>query len=84
VTAHPVRYSLFFGPDNESGRELHSIIYTTIRRLFSHQKEKSGIFFAAKIFAGPGDPDFFGKIRNFRKIHDGEKNLQFIVNPVSG
>jgi hypothetical protein len=51
---------------------------------FSHQKEKSGIFFAAKIFAGPGGPDFFGKIRNFRKIHNGEKKLQFIVNPVSG
>jgi hypothetical protein len=48
------------------------------------EKEKAGNFFAAKIFAGPGDPDIFVKIRNCRKTHDGEKYGQFIVHPVSG
>jgi len=36
---------------------------------FPREKEKSGIFFGSKKFAGPGDPVFLEKIRNCRKIH---------------
>jgi hypothetical protein len=32
-----------------------------VRDLFLPRKEKTGIFLAAKIFTGPGDPDIFPK-----------------------
>jgi len=52
--------------------------------LFLPRKEKAGIFLAAKIFAGPGDPDIFLKIRNPKKSHAGEKICQSSTYPVSG
>jgi len=45
----------------------------TAQDLFLPRKEKTGIFLAAKIFAGPGDPDFFLKIRNPKKFHAVKK-----------
>jgi hypothetical protein len=41
--------------------------------IFLSRKINSVFFLRPKIFAGPGDPDFFVKNRNCRKIHDGEK-----------
>jgi hypothetical protein len=55
-----------------------------LHEIFSPRKRKNRIFFAAKIFAGPGDPDFFVKNRNCRKIHTEEKFCQLVVHPVSG
>jgi hypothetical protein len=46
------------------------------RIFFSREKGTAGIFLDAKIFAGPGEPDFFCKNRNCRKIHGEAKEWQ--------
>jgi hypothetical protein len=40
---------------------------------FFARKEKRRLFLIEKIFAGPGDPDFFCKNRNCWEIHDETK-----------
>lgn len=51
---------------------------------FLVRKEKARTFSGRKNFADPGDPDFFGKIRNRLKFHDGEKPGELVVHPIIG
>jgi hypothetical protein len=54
------------GPDKDPGKPATCGI-------FLPRKINSGFFSRPKIFAGPGDPDIFVKIRNYPKFHVREK-----------
>jgi hypothetical protein len=51
---------------------------------FSCEKKKSGFFFGSKKFCRSGRSGFFVKTRGRRKIHDGVKFGELVVQPTVG